>query len=231
MWSGLAALAAIQAVVLAAGSVAPLWAVAAGALAMMAAAIWWARAREGDDFASLGFRPFAPGDILLGVALLATVPFVGALVIVPASIYLFLRHGRSPSAGRWRHVGLAAAIGMPLGLAWTVAISAADIEGNVDDGGAVTLVMAVLLAPVVEEIAARGYGLERVAALTGNVWAGALVALVAFSLFHVPNSGWAASLLVIPLLGLGVTVTYLRSRSVLASITLHMLVNAWANLT
>jgi uncharacterized protein len=51
------------------------------------------------------------------------------------------------------------------------------------------LVLLVITAGITEEILYRGYPIERLAAMTGNVWLGAVAAYVVFVGLHIPVFG------------------------------------------
>jgi len=81
-------------------------------------------------------------------------------------------------------------------------------------------VFAGLGAGVVEEILFRGYAVTRLTILTGRPWVAATIALVAFSLLHVPHWGWG--FVVGGLIGGVVTMAFfVWRRDLLAMIVFH----------
>lgn len=82
------------------------------------------------------------------------------------------------------------------------------------------LVCAGITAGVVEELLYRGYAIERLSALTGNIWLGALLSLAAFVTVHVPWWGVGAALAVLPA-GALLTVLYVWRRDIAANMVAH----------
>lgn len=83
----------------------------------------------------------------------------------------------------------------------------------------------VVRAGVVEEILARGYGIERIQELTGSRFVAGAVTLAAFTLAHL--SYWnLAQLLVAAGAGLVLTLLYLWRRDLVANMITHFLVDA-----
>ena len=82
------------------------------------------------------------------------------------------------------------------------------------------LVFAGVTAGVVEELLYRGYAVERLSTLTGSVWAGALLALGAFVLVHVPFWGVGAALGTLPA-GALLTALYVWKRDLVANMVAH----------
>jgi len=83
----------------------------------------------------------------------------------------------------------------------------------------------VMRAGIVEEILARGYGIERIQELTGSRFLAGLVTLAAFTLAHL--SYWnLAQLLVAAGAGLVLTLLYLWRRDLVANMITHFLVDA-----
>lgn len=75
-------------------------------------------------------------------------------------------------------------------------------------------------AGVIEEILYRGYAIERLTAIVGRRWVAAILALIAFSLAHVPFWGWSA--IATPLVGGAFfTLIYLWRRDLMACIVAH----------
>lgn len=84
---------------------------------------------------------------------------------------------------------------------------------------------AVITAAITEEILFRGYPIERLQELTGNVWLAAAMPLLVFVLAHL--GGWSAGHLVGVLFG-GVLLTglYLVTRDLVACMITHALIDS-----
>lgn len=82
------------------------------------------------------------------------------------------------------------------------------------------LFTAALTGTVVEELLFRGYLLERVGELTGNLWVGALVSGVCFSLIFYPIGG-LGMVLQIGVWTVVVTAVYLNTRNLSAPLLMH----------
>ncbi len=85
----------------------------------------------------------------------------------------------------------------------------------------------VLTAAVTEEVLFRGYPIERVTALTGSPWWGAGITYVVFVGLHASFWGVGGAIQ-IGAWSLIVTALYLRRRSLLPCIIMHVLNDAWA---
>jgi membrane protease YdiL (CAAX protease family) len=86
----------------------------------------------------------------------------------------------------------------------------------------------VLTAGVCEEILFRGYAIERLRALTGNVWIAALVGTVLFTLAHVPRYGLTQGLAGVFVVGAILSAIYVWRRNLLACIVLHWFVDGFS---
>jgi membrane protease YdiL (CAAX protease family) len=83
------------------------------------------------------------------------------------------------------------------------------------------LTLAVLIGGVAEEILYRGYAIERIAGLTGNLWLAATVPLVFHALAHLPVWGLAPTVaLLVP--AAIFTVSYLWQRDLGVNIVAHV---------
>lgn len=83
----------------------------------------------------------------------------------------------------------------------------------------------VITAGVTEEILFRGYPIERLTELTGQLWLAALIPLIVFTLAHL--SGWSLGHLVGVLFGGGLlTGLYLWQRDLIACMIAHTLIDA-----
>jgi membrane protease YdiL (CAAX protease family) len=74
---------------------------------------------------------------------------------------------------------------------------------------------------IVEETLYRGYAVERLAVLSGRVWLGALIAIVAFGLAHIPFWGVGFSLVADLPYGMLLVLLYLWRRDLFANILAH----------
>jgi membrane protease YdiL (CAAX protease family) len=81
-------------------------------------------------------------------------------------------------------------------------------------------VLLVVTAGVFEELAFRGYALERLSELTGRRWLAALASWAAFTLCHGPSFGFA-HLLPVAFVGALVTALYLWQRDLVVNIVAH----------
>jgi membrane protease YdiL (CAAX protease family) len=82
------------------------------------------------------------------------------------------------------------------------------------------LIFAGITAGVVEEFLYRGYAVERLSAWTGNLWTGALLALAAFVLVHLPFWGLGAALGTLPA-GALLTALYVWRRDLASNMIAH----------
>lgn len=83
------------------------------------------------------------------------------------------------------------------------------------------IVAIALTAGITEEILFRGYPIERLAELTGNLWVGAAVTVILFTLIHVPAWGIGGAIQ-IGVWTLIVTVVYVYTRNLPACILMHV---------
>ncbi len=83
------------------------------------------------------------------------------------------------------------------------------------------LIIAILIGGTVEEFLYRGYAIERLLWITGNVWIAGLISVFAFGLAHVPVWGWGAALTTV-LSGSIATAFYLWRKDLLANIIAHI---------
>jgi len=83
----------------------------------------------------------------------------------------------------------------------------------------------VLTAGICEEILFRGYAIERVTALTGKVWIGAVAAIVLFTLGHVPRYGFSVGLFGVAVIALLLTLLYVRRRNLWPCIAAHCVID------
>lgn len=83
----------------------------------------------------------------------------------------------------------------------------------------------VFTAGVCEEILFRGYAIERLKALTGNVWIAALASTVLFTLAHTPRYGLSGGLLGVALIGAVLSAIYAWRGNLTVCITLHWFID------
>ena len=86
-------------------------------------------------------------------------------------------------------------------------------------------VLLVTRAAFVEETAFRGYGFERVTALTGSRTIAALATFALFTIAHLAGGGWA-QVIIAAWGGLVLTILYLWRRNLWANILCHWLTDA-----
>lgn len=134
---------------------------------------------------------------------------------------------------RWSDLplGLAGAAAGLLTLLATVPLGSA--LGVVSDEGALAsilqfppwaVVLIAITAAVTEEVRFRAYPIERIAEVTGSVWAAAAFSLVAFVLLHVPLWG-VGHVITISGLSLVLTVLYVRYRRLGPVVVAHFAAN------
>lgn len=83
----------------------------------------------------------------------------------------------------------------------------------------------VFTAGVCEETVFRGYGIGRLMLLTGNVWLGALITLLFFTLPHASRYGFSTGLLGVAAIGALLTAIYIWRRNIWPCIVLHWLID------
>lgn len=86
----------------------------------------------------------------------------------------------------------------------------------------------VFTAGICEEILFRGYAIERLRALTGKVWLGALIATVLFTLGHIPRYGFSSGLAGVFIIGAILSLVYVWRRNLAACIALHWLIDGFS---
>lgn len=116
-------------------------------------------------------------------------------------------------------VGLAACLGVAHLMHWKVGYQEAPKFVPPLWAMAIT----VLRAGVTEEVFYRGYALERLQALTGSRWIALLLALVPFALFHYRQG--PAGILIAFVLGLILSLLYLKRRDLPANMVTHFSVD------
>lgn len=89
------------------------------------------------------------------------------------------------------------------------------------------LIAVAVTAGITEEILFRGYPIERLTEVTGNVWVGAAITFVVFTLAHVAFWGVGGALQ-IGVIGGVLTVLYVHRRNLVACIVMHTLNDLFA---
>ena len=129
---------------------------------------------------------------------------VGLLAVIAAVVcgLLAARHPEIPT----QHTMLAQIVGLPFWLRLAL----------------------VLTAGICEEVFFRGYAIERLNTLTGNVWSGALLGAVLFILGHVPRTGFGPELAGVAVSGVILAMLYAWRRNLVPCIALHWLIDGYA---
>lgn len=83
----------------------------------------------------------------------------------------------------------------------------------------------VLTAGICEEFLFRGYAIERLTSLTGNVWAGALAAVVFFTLGHIPRYGFSGGLLGVAVIAVFLSLLYVWRRALWPCVAMHWIID------
>jgi uncharacterized protein len=86
----------------------------------------------------------------------------------------------------------------------------------------------VFTAGICEEILFRGYAIERLKILTGNVWIAAAIAVVLFTLAHIPRYGLSSGLIGVAAIAVLLSLIYLWRRNIAGCIALHWLIDGFA---
>ncbi len=86
----------------------------------------------------------------------------------------------------------------------------------------------VFTAGVCEETLFRGYAIERLKILTGNVWTGGLIAAVLFTLGHVPRYGFSTGLIGVAAIAVLLALLYIWRKNVAVCVALHWLIDGFA---
>ncbi|MBV9027846.1 MAG: CPBP family intramembrane metalloprotease [Candidatus Eremiobacteraeota bacterium] len=85
----------------------------------------------------------------------------------------------------------------------------------------------VFTAGICEETLFRGYAIERLKVLTGNVWIGALIAAVLFTLGHIPRYGLGGGLIGVMADAVLLSLIYIRRRNIVPCVALHWLIDGF----
>ncbi|MFC1878565.1 CPBP family intramembrane glutamic endopeptidase [Chloroflexota bacterium] len=83
----------------------------------------------------------------------------------------------------------------------------------------------VLSGSIAEEVLYRGFVIERLGQLSGNIWTGALITLVWFNLLHLPL-GLVYTLSIVLPTSILITLLYVWRRDLVATIIVHFVFNA-----
>ncbi len=84
-----------------------------------------------------------------------------------------------------------------------------------------------LTAGFCEEVLFRGYVIERIRMLTGNIWWGAIISLIGFALAHLAGYGLAGAIQ-IGVWAIVVTLLYIWQRNLVACMLMHALNDGYA---
>ena len=85
-----------------------------------------------------------------------------------------------------------------------------------------------ITAGICEEFLSRGYAIERLTALTGNRFVGAVIPCVLFTLGHVRLYGFGVALLPVLATAIAATVLYVWRRNLVVNIAMHALIDIYA---
>lgn len=83
----------------------------------------------------------------------------------------------------------------------------------------------VLSSSIAEEFLYRGFVLERIGQVCGNIWIGGLITLVWFTAMHLPL-GWLYTLTIVLPTSILITILYIWRRDLIANIMVHLVFNA-----
>ena len=152
---------------------------------------------ENRPFSSIGVKPFQLSDLSLGI-------FFGLMVLVSFAIVLNLlpRLGLSIAKGQAQAIALTK---LPFLLRLAI----------------------VITAGVVEETFYRGYAIERLGQIFGNIRVGALLTLIAFTAVHAISWG-LAQLIPISVAAAALTLIYLWRRNLILNIIAHIVTDGIA---
>lgn len=84
-----------------------------------------------------------------------------------------------------------------------------------------SVALAIVLGGAAEEILYRGYAVERIGTLTGNLWFAGVISVIVFSAAHIPMWGWRSAVATL-MPGAVVTGFYLWRRDLTACIFAHV---------
>jgi tetratricopeptide (TPR) repeat protein len=172
-------------------------------LATIAALAVVVTSRERLTLGSVGYRSIEPRDLRAGAALLGWMLGLSAIV---AAVYL---HYRQPASGVF---------------AGAVSLFIPDAFEAFRSVPALLALAIVVAAAVAEELAARGYGIERLRAVTGSAPAGAAVALILNLLGHLPLWGIRNAIVISPAEVL-LALMYVRGRRLAPCVFAHIAFN------
>jgi membrane protease YdiL (CAAX protease family) len=82
-----------------------------------------------------------------------------------------------------------------------------------------------LTAGFCEELMLRAYAIERLTLFTGRPWVGGVIAIVLFTLAHVPRYGFSASLADVAVISAFITALYLYTRNFFACAVMHAFID------
>jgi membrane protease YdiL (CAAX protease family) len=86
-------------------------------------------------------------------------------------------------------------------------------------------VVLFLTAGFCEELMLRAYAIERLTQFTGMPWVGGVIAIVLFTLAHVPRYGFSESLMNVAIISAFITALYLYTRNFFACAIMHAFID------
>lgn len=125
-------------------------------------------------------------------------------------------------------VGLICSLLVPLfyyGMSFLFDASLENSIDNLTQRSPIFILASIITAAITEEVLFRAYPLERLYELTGSNWIGILVSLGAFLLLHSQSWSLLHILGVVMPLGILVTIIYLKTRSLLFVIIVHLMID------
>jgi membrane protease YdiL (CAAX protease family) len=102
----------------------------------------------------------------------------------------------------------------------------ADVQTTTQQLAALPVWFRLILAVtggIVEETLYRGYAIERIATISGQLWIGAAVSIIAFTLAHIPAWGWRFAIAADLPFALLATALYLWRRDLIANMIAHVI--------
>ena len=100
----------------------------------------------------------------------------------------------------------------------------AEVQGTAQTLASLPLWFRLLLGVtggIVEETLYRGYAIEQLARISGQVWLGATISVLAFTFAHIPAWGWRFALAADLPFGILMTIFFLWKRDLIANIIAH----------
>ncbi len=125
-------------------------------------------------------------------------------------------------------VGILCSLLIPLFYYGMMFLFDTSVENSIDDlsqQSPIFILASIITAAITEEVLFRAYPLERLYELTGSNWIGIVVSLGAFLLLHSQSWNLLHILGVVIPLGLLITIIYLKTRSLLFVIIVHLVID------